>query len=148
MKIRAILTMFILMLALTVSGCSPSTDIHSEGDAMATEETVTSENMEVSTTEEETPNEESMDESTEMSKDDILPEMTLDELSKFNGDGGQPIYVAVDGIVYDVSHLEKWMTGKHMGQHDAGQDLSDAILKSPHGKKILERAIPVAELVE
>ncbi len=54
--------------------------------------------------------------------------------------------MAVDGIVYDVSHLDLWKGGEHKGMHSAGADLSEAITKSPHGKKILERAIKVGTL--
>lgn len=155
MKSKAALAVFMLILILIVSGCAPSTNSNAEEEAMSTEESLTSESVD---TNKDTMNEESevdeamTDASVSVSDDttegDELPDMTLDELSHFNGKNGQPVYVAVDGIVYDVSHLDKWKTGQHMGQHDAGQDLSEAILKSPHGKKILERAIPVAKLVE
>jgi predicted heme/steroid binding protein len=158
MKLKTTLSVLMLILVLVVTGCTSSNDTHSEGDNMVTEETVGVSDMDETDVSEnsmveenmtdETADEASMSESTEATDDSELPEMTLDELSKFNGKDGQPVYVAVDGIVYDFTHLDKWKTGQHMGQHDAGQDLSDAILKSPHGKKILERAIPVATLVE
>ena len=71
---------------------------------------------------------------------------SLDELATFNGKDGQPAYVAVDGVVYDVSALARWATGLHMNLHFAGEDLSEAILQSPHGKKMLERAKRVGVL--
>ena len=37
-------------------------------------------------------------------------ELTLEELAKFNGKDGNPAYVAVDGIIYDVSASPAWST--------------------------------------
>lgn len=50
-------------------------------------------------------------------------EFTLSELSKYNGTMGNPAYVAVNGIVYDVSNIPKWSGGTHYGL-TAGKDLS------------------------
>lgn len=73
-------------------------------------------------------------------------ELTLDELSKYNGKDGQPAYVAVDGIIYDVSSSPKWKNGTHNG-FQAGNDLTDKIKKvSPHGVKVLERLKKVGTL--
>lgn len=46
---------------------------------------------------------------------------TLEELAKYNGQNGMPAYVAVDGVVYDVTTVFK--SGRHYS-HVAGQDLS------------------------
>ncbi|OOM78151.1 cytochrome b5-like heme/steroid binding domain protein [Clostridium puniceum] len=51
-------------------------------------------------------------------------EFTLEELEKCDGENGNPAYVAVEGVVYDVSELSAWRTGKHLG-FIAGQDLSE-----------------------
>lgn len=64
--------------------------------------------------------------------------LTLEELSKFNGQNGQPAYIAVDGIIYDVTNIPKWKGGVHQNLHTAGNDLSKAILDSPHGKSMLK----------
>ena len=52
---------------------------------------------------------------------------TAEELKKYNGKEGMPAYVAVDGIVYDLSKSKVWSTGRHMMMHDAGTDQSFAI---------------------
>lgn len=52
---------------------------------------------------------------------------TAEELKKYNGKDGMPVYAAVDGIVYDLSKSKYWKTGQHMKLHDAGTDLSSAI---------------------
>lgn len=49
---------------------------------------------------------------------------TLDELSNFDGSKGKPAYIAVNGIVYDVSYEPSWGGGTHFGQY-AGQDLTE-----------------------
>lgn len=47
------------------------------------------------------------------------------ELSKYNGLNGQKAYVAVEGIVYDVTNL--FQNGTHFG-HKAGEELTNAFL--------------------
>jgi len=60
---------------------------------------------------------------------------TLGELAKYNGQNGQPAYVAYKGIVYDVSNVSKWAGGTHNGEK-AGTDLTNDISKSPHGEMV------------
>ncbi len=71
---------------------------------------------------------------------------TPSELSAYNGQDGEPAYVAVDGVIYDVSAFREWKRGEHHG-HSAGKDLSKQIKRSPHGKAILKRAKIVGKLV-
>ncbi len=54
-----------------------------------------------------------------------LQEFTPEELARYNGREGKPSYVAVDGIIYDVSQRFGWSTGSHFGLRP-GQDQSDA----------------------
>ena len=64
------------------------------------------------------------------------------ELAKFDGQNGQPAYVAIAGVVYDVSGVEAWAGGKHHGNL-AGQELTSVIDgRSPHGRKVLKN-LPV-----
>jgi len=69
---------------------------------------------------------------------------TYEELKKYDGKAGRPAYVAVDGIVYDVTNSPHWKKGTHKGMHQAGGDLtSDFKNKAPkkihHDGKVLER---------
>jgi predicted heme/steroid binding protein len=68
-------------------------------------------------------------------------ELTIEELAAYDGKNGNPAYVAVDGVIYDVTDVSQWTGGKHNG-YTAGQDLTEAIKKAPHGTSKLE-GLPV-----
>ena len=75
-------------------------------------------------------------------------ELTLEELKEFNGKDGKPAYVAVDGIIYDVTASALWQNGSHNG-FEAGQDLTDAIKeKSPHGVAKLANVVEIGVVKE
>jgi predicted heme/steroid binding protein len=63
---------------------------------------------------------------------------TLAELAQYNGKNGQPAYVAVNGIIYNLSAI--FINGKHAG-YSAGQDLT-AAFNSKHSVAIL-KAFPI-----
>ncbi len=65
--------------------------------------------------------------------------MTLKELAQFNGQNGAPAYVAVSGVIYDVSGSKLWENGNHEGLHQAGQDLTEALQTAPHVRSVVER---------
>jgi len=71
--------------------------------------------------------------------EDEMKEFTRDELTKFKGKNGQPVYVAYEGRVYDVTESNLWKTGLHMRRHDAGTDLSEDLAGAPHGIEVFER---------
>ena len=80
--------------------------------------------------------------------EDGLIELTLDELAYYDGTDGKPAYVAVDGVVYDMSDSSRWRGGNHNG-YQAGQDLTNVIDNiSPHGRRTLSRVPQVGILVE
>lgn len=123
MKKKSILTLM-LALTLALSACS--------GNKPA-EETKKQESMETK---------ENQEEKAETAEGTMEERMfTLEELAKYNGKDGAEAYVAIDGIVYDLSGLKGWKEGMHNGL-EAGKDLSEEIQKSPHGVKKLE-GLPV-----
>ncbi len=63
---------------------------------------------------------------------------TLEELAKFDGKEGRPAYVAISGKVYDVTDSYLWIDGNHMGEHEAGKDLTNALIASSHGDRVIE----------
>lgn len=62
---------------------------------------------------------------------------TLEELSKYDGKSGRPAYVAVNGVVYDLSKNSKWAKGEHFGV-TAGKDLTEEFTSCHSSIKILE----------
>ena len=65
--------------------------------------------------------------------------MTVEELAKYDGRDGRPAYVAVSGVIYDVSTSSLWQGGNHVDQHQAGQDLTEDLKKAPHVRTLVER---------
>ena len=65
--------------------------------------------------------------------------MTCTELTKFDGKNGNAAYVAVAGIIYDVSASPLWKEGVHEDIHHAGTDLTEALAHAPHVKAVLEK---------
>ena len=71
---------------------------------------------------------------------------TLDELVRFDGKNGAAAYVAVDGVVYDVSESQTWQDGTHRGcglGAMAGKDLSEVITQAPANMRALLESMPV-----
>ena len=75
-------------------------------------------------------------------------EFDLTQLAQYDGQDGRPAYVAIDGVVYDVTAvpaLPAWKGGKHHG-NTAGNDLSAAIAHAPHEKAVLTKLPKVGTL--
>lgn len=68
---------------------------------------------------------------------------TLDELAKYDGKNGQPAYIAVDGVVYDVTN--NFPNGDHHGC-TAGTDSTESIKNVSHGSAILSNSPVVGKL--
>ena len=76
----------------------------------------------------------------------IQIQITREELKHFDGKDGRPAYVAVNGVIYDLTQSRLWRNGEHdpsKGKAKAGEDLTDVLQHSPHGEKILKH-FPVA----
>ena len=74
-------------------------------------------------------------------------EFTLEELSRYDGKDGKPAYIAVDGIVYDVTDHPSWNEGMHSSVA-AGQDISQQLKEAPHGESKLEGLKIVGKIAE
>ena len=73
---------------------------------------------------------------------------TTEELSRYNGEDGFPAFVALQGLVYDVTRSLLWRNGKHQVTHFAGCDLTGALGAAPHGEDLLLRFPMVGAMVE
>lgn len=67
---------------------------------------------------------------------------TLEELKKYNGKDGNPAFVAVNGVVYDVTNVAAWAAATHFGL-SAGNDLTSQFASCHAGADILS-ALPKA----
>ncbi len=73
---------------------------------------------------------------------------TLEELRAFNGKDGNPAYIAVNGVVYDVTNSSRWKEGMHNG-FEAGKDLTEEIVgESPHGLRVLDNVPVVGKIAD
>lgn len=52
-------------------------------------------------------------------------DLTAEELAKYNGVDGREAYVAINGVIYDVTDANDWSAGKHYGV-SAGKDLTSS----------------------
>lgn len=66
------------------------------------------------------------------------PTFTEQALRRCDGEAG-PMYVAYQGVVYDVSDCPHWRRGLHEGQHFPGQDLTAELPNAPHGAEVFAR---------
>ncbi|MGD2145662.1 MAG: multiheme c-type cytochrome [Anaerolineae bacterium] len=74
------------------------------------------------------------------------PEVTLETLASQDGQDGRRALVAVGGRVYDVTDSRLWKDGAHVRQHHAGEDLTAALDRGPHGAEVMGRVQLIGEL--
>lgn len=72
--------------------------------------------------------------------------LTRQQLALYNGTDKPQIYVAYQGLVYDVSKSKLWRNGKHY-EHWAGQDLTEELKNAPHTDKVFDKFDVVAQLI-
>jgi 2-oxoglutarate ferredoxin oxidoreductase subunit beta len=68
--------------------------------------------------------------------EDLKP-FTLEELQRFDGTAGKPIYVAYKGKIYDLSASPLFQGEKRMRCHIAGKDLTKDMDTAPHGEDLV-----------
>lgn len=62
-----------------------------------------------------------------------------------NGQDKPQIWIALDGIIYDVTTSRLWRDGKHY-EHWAGQDLTHELKDAPHTEKVFDKFKPIGRL--
>jgi len=75
-----------------------------------------------------------------------LPTYTRSQLASRNGSDRDEIWVAYEGIIYEVTSSRHWRTGIHYG-HWAGQDLTDELVDAPHAEEVFQRMKAVGRLL-
>lgn len=70
-----------------------------------------------------------------MPLDRIVTEL---ELKRNTGERGTRLWIAFQGIVYDVTECPKWRTGLHEQLHFAGQDLTSEFPEAPHKLEVFK----------
>jgi predicted heme/steroid binding protein len=75
-----------------------------------------------------------------------LPIFTKSQLSLRNGQDRPEIWIAFQGLVYDMTTSKLWKNGKHY-EHWAGQDLTSELAKAPHTANVFEKFTPIGKLI-
>ncbi|MCU0439926.1 MAG: cytochrome b5 [Raineya sp.] len=74
-----------------------------------------------------------------------LKTYTKNQLALRNGQDKPEIWVAFQGLIYDVTKSRLWKNGKHY-EHWAGQDLTEELEDAPHSEKVFEKFEVVGKL--
>jgi predicted heme/steroid binding protein len=64
--------------------------------------------------------------------------VTIKGLRRNTGERGTRLWIAYDGIVYDVTDCPKWRSGLHELLHFAGQDLTSEFPEAPHKLEVFK----------
>ncbi|WKV13725.1 cytochrome b5 domain-containing protein [Marivirga harenae] len=67
------------------------------------------------------------------------------QLALRNGQDRDEIWIAYQGIIYDVTNSRLWKNGTHY-EHWSGQDLTDELKDAPHTDKVFETLRVIGEL--
>lgn len=74
-----------------------------------------------------------------------LQEYTIQQLALRNGQDKPQVWVAYQGLIYDVGESRLWRNGKHY-EHWAGQDLTAELRDAPHTATVFEKFKVVGQL--
>jgi len=74
-------------------------------------------------------------------------DLTLAELSQFDGREGRRAYIAYQGQIYDVTKGRWWIEGMHAARHQAAGDLTADLPQAPHGEENILRMPVIGRLV-
>ncbi|HRX42036.1 MAG TPA: cytochrome b5 domain-containing protein, partial [Clostridia bacterium] len=69
-----------------------------------------------------------------------ISEFTPEDLVQYNGLNGQPMYIAYEGVVYDVSYIESWVNGLYP-ELVRGSDITEIFNDLSYDIEILDHSI-------
>ena len=75
-----------------------------------------------------------------------LPTYTKSQLALRNGQDKEQIWVAYQGLIYDVTRSRLWRNGKHY-EHWAGQDLTAELADAPHNQNVFDKYKVIGKLI-
>jgi predicted heme/steroid binding protein len=75
-----------------------------------------------------------------------LKEYTKNQLALRNGQDKDEIWVALNGLIYEVTASRLWRNGKHY-EHWAGQDLTEELADAPHNEAVFEKFKVIGKLI-
>ena len=75
-----------------------------------------------------------------------LPTYSKAQLALRNGTDKPEIWVAFQGLIYDVTRSRLWRAGKHY-EHWAGQDLTAEMKDAPHTEWVFDKFEAIGRLV-
>ncbi len=75
-----------------------------------------------------------------------LPTYTRSQLGLRNGQDRDEIWIAYQGLIYDVTESRMWRNGRHY-EHWAGQDLTPELPDAPHNEEVFRKFKVVGQLV-
>jgi predicted heme/steroid binding protein len=75
-----------------------------------------------------------------------LPAYTQFQLALRNGQDREEVWIAFEGLIYDLTASRMWRQGQHY-QHWAGQDLTSELKDAPHTARVFERFSPIGRLI-
>ena len=74
-----------------------------------------------------------------------LPEYSKQQIALRNGQDKPEIWIAFEGLIYDVTKSRLWLRGKHY-EHWAGQDLTEELKEAPHTKSVFLQFLIIGRL--
>ncbi len=75
-----------------------------------------------------------------------VPTYTKSQLALRNGQDKEQIWVAYQGLIYDVTRSRLWRNGKHY-EHWAGQDLTAELADAPHNQNVFDKYEVIGKLI-
>ncbi len=75
----------------------------------------------------------------------VVRDFTREELKEYNGENGKPAYVAVKGVIYDVTYQAQWGGGTHFGVV-TGVDATEEFNQCHGGEEILAKMKVIGKL--
>ena len=77
----------------------------------------------------------------------LLPEYSGAQLALRNGQDKPEVWIAYQGLIYDVTRSRLWREGKHY-EHWAGQDLTKELGDAPHTDGVFKKFKAIGKLTE